>query len=238
MGMSELISGVVEEYLASDEGKLKVETAVKKTVNDVISDSLGRYSDFGKKVTESVGKALAIHDDIDLPSYNHALLKIIERQVEFAQTDAIERQVASRMKELLTPAPKSIKLSELLEQYREFLKDRHQSGCVCDGEARFKIEIKDSDTTGFWHVRLWEEADTVTSSYSSRRSQPDIDFGVYKGTMYTLSFGSGDVQKQMFVGPLHGFQRLLFQMNAAKSEIIRDCTEDDVETSYSMYESV
>ncbi len=51
-----------------------------------------------------------------------------------------------------------------------------------------------------------------------------IDVGVYKGTIYSLRFEDKNIEKEMFVGPLYGFERYLFQLRASAVRI-----EEDIE---------
>lgn len=60
----------------------------------------------------------------------------------------------------------------------------------------------------------------------------DIRFGVYKDQIFSLAFKNQDVEKEMFIGELHGFARMLFQMKAAKTKLIFDKEQSDIETSY------
>ena len=124
------------DYMRSPEAKAVITKAVKETVDRHIQESLRTYSAFGKQVEEAVGKALQLHGDIDLPSYNDAILKIVAAQVEHATKQSIEAQVAERMKDLLTPAPATIRLSELVKQYVEMLREKENSGCVCYGDRK------------------------------------------------------------------------------------------------------
>ncbi len=219
----------VSQYMASDECSKKIAEVAKKTCDDAIKSALGYGSDFSKQVNAAVAKCLGLHADIDLPSYNDAILKIVAKQVEACTRDAIEKQVAGRMKELLTPAPESIKLSELIDQYREHLKEQATAGCVCHGDERFACRIEPSGTAGFTDVRLNKEAEV-----SGRPPQWDIRFGIYKDMIYTLSFQDADVDKAMFAGPFYQFERSLFQMKAAKTKVLIDCNSDDIDTDYSI----
>jgi len=235
--LNEVARNAVEEYLRSDAAVKKIAETVQKTTDRAIEETLSSYSDFGKQVKAAVSKSLAIHGKIELPEYNHMLLNMIAVHVEHATKDSIQRQVAERMKDLLEPAPAEIKLSELIEQYREFLKDRANSGCSCDSRHEFYFKVEDEDDDFFRRIALSE-------SKPERHLSADIRFGLSRGArprgetpfvgeIYTLSFRENqEIERKMFVGPLYGFQRSLFQMQAAKTAIIVDVYASDVDTSY------
>lgn len=79
-------------------------------------------------------QSLALHDELDLPSYNETILRIVRTQVEHATESAIEKQVAANLEELLTPAPERITFSKLCEDYLAYVKGRAEGGCICHGD--------------------------------------------------------------------------------------------------------
>jgi len=231
--ITDIANGAVIAYLKSDKGVAAIEAQVAKTVQEAIRSTLGEYSEFGKQVKEAVAKAFAIHGDIDLPTYNHTILQLIGSYVEKARHDSIQQQVAERMKFLLEPAPAEILLSD-----RKYLHDKSEAGCVCDSSQNFHVRFQD-DAPYFFKVALSEDEPT-------KHSPPDIMFGVSLGIgagpdgakrggeIYTLSFDNArEVERQLFVGPLYGFERLLFQMHAAKSKVVIDVEDaSEVDTYY------
>lgn len=233
MNLNEVAKLAVESYLQSPKAIEKIGAVVESTVNRAIEETLSSYSEFGKQLKKSVEESLRIRGEIELPEYNQTILNLIAAQLEKATQDSIQRQVAERMTDLLEPAPAEIKLSELVEEYRKYLKDRTDSGCVCDSSHEFHFSIRESSGS-FLYVQFSEEQ-------LEKHGQPDIEFGLAKRDrdgvkryeMFTLSFDQAkNVQREMFAGPLYGFQRRLFQMHAAKTAVIVDVSEDGVDTSY------
>lgn len=221
-----LIEGV-DRLIASGEVEKKIEATLAKVMNEVIDHELRSYSDFGKQLTEMVKKSFALNGEIDLPSYNHTILAIIRKQVEHSTTTTIQTQVAERMKELLQTPPESITLTDLVAKYIEHVKEHKLAGCVCYGEASHSItcELEESDY-GFRYVHLDDEA-------NQPKNRCEIVVGISKeGEVFNLRFNNADVEKQMFVGSMYGFERMLFQMKAAKSKLIIDAEPYFLNLSY------
>lgn len=225
---------IAADYMNSPEAREVIAKAVRETVNRKIEQSLQSYSEFGKQVEEAVQKALCLHGNIDLPSYNDTILKIVAAQVQHATTESIQAQVAARMKDLLTPAPKTIFLSQLVREYVDALREKEESGCVCYGERKeITFDVSDRDISGFLDITLSPERNT-------KRQDCEIRFGVHlkanlgpkTGTIYHLVFKNQDLERRMFVGPFYGFERSLFQMKAAGTAIVLDHEEVDIETDY------
>lgn len=229
------VISALDNLLASEVIETLIAKALEKTIATVIDNELRTYSKFGERIAEAVKKSLALHGDLDLPSYNDAVLKIVRAQVEHQTNAVLQQQVAARLAELLTPAPESIKLSELAATYLQHVKEHHRSGgCVCYGEEEYGItcRIIDKERGDFKEIFFADEPG-VDGLYGSK----GISISTHAGKVYHLRFGNADVEKQMFVGPLYGFERMLFQMHAAGSKIIYDVDEVDIETRFELTEA-
>ncbi len=236
MDISDAVLESLTKLVSSGKVEEAVDQALGKCVARVISDELDRYSPFGKHLEEQVRKALAVHGDIDLPSYNDVILKIVRAQIETRTKASIESAVAEQLKELLTPAPETIKLSELAAKYLEMVKEKQEGGCVCYGEEHgITVIVEASDmhlTSDYHHIYLDE---------STNKSKRDcaIDIGISgKGSIYWLAFKNQDVEKRMFAGPFYGFERMLFQMKAAGTKLVIDCDVSDIETRFGLEHSM
>lgn len=231
--LRELLVASIDNLVASGAIEKAMEEAIAKTVTGVLKDQLREYSEFGKLVTKAVEKSLALHGDLNLPAYNHSILKIVEAQVKHATEKSIEREVAGRMKSLLTPAPERIKLSTLVEQYVQHLKDQQEGGCTCwGGDEVAHVQLReDRSSSSFLTLHL---APTDDKPSTGSRQKDAISIGLHVrqrsedgepkvATIYHLSFQNVDVEKQMFVGDIRAFERTIFQMRAANTSIEIDC---------------
>jgi hypothetical protein len=237
MDFRKAVVEALDRMVASEAVEKAIERALTKTVNEIVDQELRSYSEFGKQLTEVVKKSLALNGELDLPSYNAQILQIVQRQVEAYTRETIQKQVAENLQKILEPPPETITLSKLVETYREYLKDSIDAGCVCYGDAHeITVLVEQSDIRGFTHVYLDDEPNQTKHKCA-------IHFGVYFGSkpqeeglkageVYHLAFQNQDVERLMFAGPFHGFERMLFQMKAAKSKVIFDCDVDDLEKSY------
>lgn len=231
MDIREAAIAALDNVIKSGAIEAAIEKKLIETITSCIANELATYSDFGKALTEKVKRSLALSGKIDLPSYNDAILKIVRRQVESRTNAVIQQQVAEQMENLLQPAPEEIKLTELVAQYIEHVKSR-QDDCVCHGhDEQILLKVKD-ESFGGRTIELGESKD----GYGDRlRHTVDITIGVNRdGMMYWLHFRNEDVEKRLFVGPLYGFERMLFQMKAAGSKIRFDADPHDIETTFAM----
>lgn len=217
----------LDRLIAAGHVEKCIEEQLAKTIKEIIRSKLENYSDFGKQLSEAVKQSLALNGQLDLPSYNDALLKILRHQVEHLTNATIQQQVAARMKDLLEPPPKEIAISELVEKYIETVKERNARGCVCHGDEQITliVERDGNRLDEFVHIHLDDEP-------RKKKYDCDIQIDAHKGEVFGLRFRNQDVEKQLFVSELHGFERMLFQMKAAKSKIVFDVPADEIETCY------
>jgi hypothetical protein len=210
-------------------GKIEemIEKQLTETIGGIIKDSLRSYSDFGKALEEKVKAAVNVDlRNLELPGYNDVILKIIERQVAGQLEGSIAKNVEKQISELLAPPPAEIKLSELLN---EFIKSKSQdAACLCYGRERISLHIERSDAVAGYVGIYFDEKDGV-SKYSCNIQLNVTD----DGSVFGIKINEHDPKKTLFVGPLFGFERRLFQLYAAGTKLIVDGdSEDDFDTHY------
>lgn len=206
-----------------------IEEKLTKTITSIIDEELRSYSTFGEQLKERVKAALQVDfHNLGLPGYNDLILKIIRQQVDAQLNATIETQIEQQMKELLAPAPAEIKLSQLVE---EFIKgehsDRQYRPCSCDESDRITLIVREESliSSKFYHIYLDKESDT---EYYKCPYQIDV----HDGRVYSVQIDQKDPSKTLFVGPMHGFKRRLFQLYAAGTRLIIDGDENSINTYY------
>ena len=214
-----LSAGVIEQ---------EIEERLTKTITSILDEQLRSYSDFGKALGDHVKQAMQVDfDHLGLPGYNDLILKTIRHQVNQLADDSIAKHVEEQMRELLSPAPAEIKLSQLVA---EFIKDKHDDySCSCDGPERIALFVVGSRSGGpVGYHNIYLDKDEDKSQYSCAiRIATDED-----GRVYSLKIDEVDPKKTLFIGPLWNFERRLFQMYAAGTKLIVDGDEHSIDRYY------
>lgn len=224
LNLRDCVLSALDKIVASGAIEEMIEQRIAASIKQVLDEALGKYSDFGAQLKAAVAGSLQINGDLDLPSYNHAVLQIVRAQVEGQTHAALQQQVAERMAELLKPPPESITLEELVDQYREYLAEQAEHGCSC-GPERITLHVTEPANGGFVHVYLDPEPQQHAGSC-------EINMGVYRDEIYSLRIPDAS-EKQIFAGPLYAFHRSLFAMKVAKTKLVIDrSTIADIELSY------
>lgn len=209
------------------DGKLAamVESHVSKMLDSILADALRSYGDIGKQIQEAVKTAIAIDPAaLGLHGYNQTVLAIVKQKLDAEiQRVGIEK-LSKDMDELLgTNAPAAIKLSKLIEEFKEWAAHEHGTSDRCT------IIFEESCYVSRW---LYLDKEHGKKTYECQFSMliPDKDGAggtcATTGATPSICRIKGRDPKQTFVlGTLYGFEKTLFQMYAAGTKIIVDETE-------------
>ena len=204
--LKDLVSDAFDKVVASGTIEQAIEKRLTETITSAIGDQLREYSDFGTAIKEQVSRALAVDlTGAGLPTYGHLVTEIIRRRVDATMNGEFAAPLEKDITELLARARAEITIEALIADFiKAYEKGREGN--------EFTLLIED-EGHGFQYVSLGKEARTDKWSC-------DFRIGVHNGEVFNLQFGRQDLKNQLFVGPLHGFEKLLFQLFSAKSKLI------------------
>jgi len=200
-----------------ENGKLAamVETHVAKLLDSILGDALRSYGDVGKQIGEAVKQAIAIDPQaLGLEGYNLTVLAIVKQKLDAAIQKVGVEKLSKDMDELLgTHAPETIKLSELVEQFKAWASQTGNEICCT-------VILEEPQ---YHHRWLYLDAEP-------RKKWNDCRFALMLGedghtTIFKVD--GRDPKQTIIMGPLYGFEKTLFQMYAAGTKIIVDETEFD-----------
>lgn len=216
--MKELEEAIVNSFRKMREnGTIEkiIEAKLEKTVSEIFDEVLRSYSDFGKKLKETVETTLKVDfSQLGFDGYNDIVLKIIQRKMDSAIGLVVRAKLEEGLDDLFKTPPTEIKLSELVNQMKgDEFDEREECTCI----------VKHRDR-GYGRVYLDE---CPNKNYDECKYEIAFDD---KGTVYQISIDGYKQKEKLFVGPFFGFERTLFQLYAAKTKLIVD--EDAVELSY------
>lgn len=210
--LKQAVAAAFDKIVASGVIEQTIEKKLTETIVDAIGSHLRSYSDFGQAIQKQVQQAIGVDlERADLPSYNDFVLKVIRKQLDSAMADTAAKQLEENMAKLLVKAPAEITLQQLVDDFIEAFKEDREG-------QEFTLHI-DHSSYGFKYVCL--DVEEGKGEYSC-----DFRIGVDRdGHVFSLQLGGKDVTKTLFVGPIYGFERAVFQLYTAKTKIV---IEDDV----------
>lgn len=210
---SDLISGAVAERMTPEVVEPMILERVDKLITTAIDDALRNYSDTGKLIKEAVSGALRV-GGLDLPAYGDTVHSILKSQIEANVSELVAGRLQEDMAELLQLAPKTIKLSEIVEQMRT---ERHgdEPGEKC-------TRIVERSEYGSVHVYL----DDFEAGLSKHRCDVSIFVGK-DGLISSAGVGSRGLKDRASIGGRYGLEQRIRSFYACGTLIEID--EEDVD---------
>ncbi len=228
--MQELTNAVntaLQRIIASDTIEKAIEAQLTNTIQAEIKSQLREYSDFGKQLEAAVKDALKVDfSNLGLPGYGDMILKIVRKQAEEQINAELARSIESRLTDILQPPPATINLSTLVEQYIEHCVENARHSCSCDDTDRITLIVETSQYGSRW---VYLDPDEGTDKYECK-----IRFlvGEKGGKISALKMDGSEVGNKLFVGKFYRFERTLFQLHAAGTELVIDGDEHSISTYY------
>lgn len=238
-----------ETRAIAENGRLRemVRKALEKSIEDAIEQALRSYSDFGKALSQKVKTAVGVElNNVNLQTAVLGLGHLVEGQVNRYVTEQTHPMLLKTLDELFKPAPASIELEALLNEYQKSEEDE----ALRDNVERFTLLIETSehdakDITIALSPTTEKGASSYLSTSKSRIAKAheceiqmhlrrdDTDPTVY--IMKWIYFGGhrSTTTKDFLPTALWGFARRLYQLYAAGTRLIVPSLEaDQYETHY------
>jgi hypothetical protein len=234
------LNKMVIESLAKmeTEGKVKeiVEKHIESTVNDIVKDLFGNWSDFSKDLKNHAKEALQINfEELNLPTYNHLILNAIKDKLDDEITKEGVNQIREQIEGLLTDSKREYKLSELVKELTGEIDDLDELGY----EDYHEMSLHVDDPYGSYWIAFDSRNDI--SEYSCK-----YRLHVSKeGTLYSVKINDDEYSRKRSIEDfdvkavlkgLHGLEETLFKIYASGAKLIIDEENCDVEITNPEYD--
>lgn len=201
-----------------------------KTVEDFIDDQFRSYSGTSKQIKEHLNSQLAFDvSKISVPDYNAVLVETFNQSLSQIEDGLLKERAEKLKNDLLFNAPKSIKISDLVKKYQEYLIDNFSSelegknNYTEDGGTvyhDFEIDIISGDY-GFYDLFMKVDdldcLDIDLKIHLSKQSE-----GQYTITYYHIGQNRYYYTDLTKWNEFNDFERFLYSINQAKTIIIDD----------------
>jgi hypothetical protein len=234
------LNKMVMDSLVKMESEGKVQEIVKKhvesTVNDVVKDLFGNWSDFSRELKETAKEALKINfKDLNLSSYNHLILQAIKDKLDDEITNQGVAQIKNQIEGLLTDSKREYKLSELVEELAEEIEDTDE--LEYDEYHEMTLHIDDSYSS-YW-IGLDSRSDISEYSCKYRllvNSQGEIcSVKINDEERYSRK-NINEFDVKAVLNGLHGLEETLFKMYTSGAKLIIDEDKCDLEVRNPEYD--
>lgn len=189
--LADVISEAVTAKMTPDFVEEQINSRVDKLVRDAIDQALRTYSDNGKLIQSAVEDALKV-DKLDLPSYGQTVTTMLKSKIEELVSPLVAGALERDMTDLLNLAPKTIKLSKIVEEMRQTYED--------DGD-RFGEDVVTCiiDETEYGSRWIYLDADEHYD-FSEKYSAKARFLLSNEGTIFSGTLGSTDIERTRTLG--------------------------------------
>jgi hypothetical protein len=218
--LSNIISAAVAARMTPGFIEKEVNTRVDKLIVESIDRALRSYSDTGKLIEKAVEDALKVNS-LDLPSYGTIVTAMLKTQVEACVAPLVAGRLATDMEELLSLAPKEVKLSEIAD----FMRKAHE------GDAYGPVITVIAHPNDYGSTWLYLDEDEHREERDRHRCKHSILVSA-DGTISSARTSDREVGEG-WIGRAYGLEQKLRAYVACGTKIILD--EDAVVTSVGDY---
>lgn len=224
--LAKIITDSVSAIASPEIIREKVDKAVDKLVTAIITDELRSYGEISKTIKEALKESLQV-TDLNLPSYSTMITQMLRTQIEAQVSPLIAGALAKDMEDILSLAPKTVKLSEIVEDMMEnYL--AYEDGTYGDIVTCI-VEVSNYGST-------WIYLDDTKHYSRSNKYQCDCRILLSKdGTISSASFRNIDITGKrrspdggFAVGSVYGLAQKIQAYHACGTVIEVD--EDNVST--------
>ena len=222
--LTKLIETAVVNSMTPDAINEKIEKRVADLIEGAINDALRPYSDTGKIISEAVKNSLLIKD-LELPAYGATVSTMLKAQIEKVVADSLAGKLADNMTELLSLAPKTIKLSQIVNEYKEsatFLDHGLESVSCGEELVTFIIDENRNDSYSSRWVYLGDKPE-IDKHRCRVRLLLSAD-----GTIAGATFDGKELNGGRSIGHSYGFEQKIRAYYAAGTIIEIDERDIDV----------
>lgn len=219
------------------EGKVQaiVEKHVESTVNDVVKDLFGNWSDFSKELKNKAKEALQINfDELNLSTYNHLILQAIKDKLDDEITTQGVNQIKNQIEGLLSDTKREYKLSELVKELTQEIEGIDEIGY----DEYHEMTLHVDDPYGSYWIGM--DAKNDIGEYSCK-----YRLHVSKeGTVYSVKINEEEYSRKRSIDEfdlkavmkgLSGLEETLFKIYASGAKLIIDEDKCEVEVTNPEY---
>ncbi|MCM2441159.1 hypothetical protein HGO34_15665 [Agrobacterium vitis] len=221
------ITDAINRNVASDKVQELIEKKTQGLIAEVIDDAFRSYSEFGKELRAMVAESLKLPEGhrLDMPSFGQTIMTALKASMDETIGDLLNQKLKAQMDEILSIAPKELKLSQVVEKLVEDAKESR----LYHSHDRVTCRVERTDgTMSEWCDIYLDRNRTEAPKDCQARLTVTGD-----GKIFRMVIDGRDASKTIHFGAYSEWEKLLFSAFACGSTLIID--EDNVSTSLDDY---
>jgi hypothetical protein len=211
--LTSFILAEVQRQTSEDALRKLVEKKIGESVASAVESSFRSYGDLRKQIEKAVNNSLQIGPNMDIPSFGVMVLSLLRQKLDERVNGLISDRLDAEMNEILSIAPKELKLSDLVEaivkKASEDLSDRYGTSVTCIVEQNERYP-------DWYDIYLDEEEDKP-----KRDCEIQISL-ISDGKIHSIKIDGKDPKTTIRMGAMWGYQKMIFGAYCCGSKFIVD----------------
>lgn len=229
---TEVINNKLQEMAENRVIEKQIEETVEKTITDAVRSALGSYS-FKSKLEKMMSEQVStIVESIGFTGYNQYIADTLNNIVNNVLKEDIKQKIAGAFDTIFLKKLESVKLSEIVNRYRETLLDSLDDDEKYDHDNVFYAYIDESGDGSFSHITVTlglEKGYRSDDEYCLElrlMKYKDEDYGVT-----SVTYGGNDLKELSKIRYISDFEAFAAGLYFNKTKIEVDINERDIDTS-------
>ena len=228
---------IVADKVAQMEKDGVIQREIEKGVESTVLSAV-RYELSGRGLSGALQEQLKTYvaeaaKDLGLAAYNGYIAQAVKAIIADVQQQDLADKVRSALEEVVLKKYESVKLSEIFQKYREWVRDWVDE-CEWYERKKFTAELVEHQTSryfGHYTCRFAEEPIDADEDPDVSVVVREGGFGVFKIT--SLFLNGHDLKNTLHIGTLTEFEAFVANLFYNGTQIIMDV--DDIDDDCSFY---
>ncbi|MBB2698915.1 UNVERIFIED_ORG: hypothetical protein GGI66_003592 [Rhizobium esperanzae] len=210
--LADFVVAEVHRQTSQDSIRAMVDKKIASVISDTV-DSAFRFGEIRKQIETAIKEALHLREPLDVPAYGTMVMALLRQKLDEHLGQLVNEKLAAEMEDILSIAPKELKLTEVLEALFNDVDehDRYGSHITCvieDSSSRL--------TSGYYWISI--DPEERQDKYSC-----ELRFGVTPtGEIFSLSINKKDASKTIVMGGMDKYQKMIFSAYCCGTKFIID----------------
>lgn len=234
--ISKIVSDKLEQMENDGVIRKAIEESLEKTIIGAVSSALSSYH-FRSQIENQIDDAIGgIASNCGLSAYNGFIAEKAAEIVQNMYNNNISKKVQRALEDTLVRDYSGIKLSEIFDKYREWVKENTDSDDQYKYE-QFTCSLEQHESGSFQHLTCKFADHPISETvYQKERGEIEVRFCRYKNEkkvrISSLWLNNHDLKGSMRIGTLNSFESFIVNLYYNETEVEMDVENVDEDNYY------
>ena len=233
-----IINNKINEMDKNNEVQKCIEEGIQKAIIESVKDALDGYS-IKKMIRDKMKEEISQNlESLDFSSYNSFIADKIKSIVEGTCKKDLCDKIEKTFNEIFVNKRENIKLSEIIEKYRDWICENVEEYEKYDLE-NFYVDFNEDNNWHWITITLSKEKnnnynydDTEIKFTIHRDSNDETNDKFNIGWIGSLYINAEKIDEKIKISNLSDIEQLLINLYYNNTPIIIDCNEGDIDNSF------